>query len=146
MNIVLQEPTKPGAYVSELIDGRYQVLESSFYEGQYFIFDHQTDQIIRDKKGDNFELFSDLNAARHFIGAGAVVVKKKGQRIKGEKKATGYVKKGRKESALSYMKELLTKQSQLTDEKIVHMVKDKFPDSNYNASMVKFNRKKLAKG
>lgn len=142
MNIVLQEPTKPGAYVSELIDGRYQVLESSFYEGQYFIFDHQADQIIRDKKGDNFELFSDLNAARHFIGAGAVVVKKKGQRIKGEKKPA-YVKKGRKESALSYMKSLLTMNPLKNDEEIVLLVKNKFPDSNYNASMVKFNRKKL---
>lgn len=145
MNIVLQEPTKPGAYVSELIDGRYQVLESSFYEGQYFIFDHQTDQIIRDKKGDNFELFSDLNAARHFIGAGAVVVKKKGQRIKGEKKPA-YVKKGRKESALSYMKKLLTTNPEMSDNHIADNVKQMFPNSNYNASMVKFNRKKLAKG
>lgn len=145
MEIVLQSPLFDGGYVSELIDGRYQVLESKFYEGQYVIFDHKSEQIVRNKKGDFFEIFSDLNAARHFIGAGAVVVKKKGQRIKGEKKPA-YVKKGRKESALSYMKELLRTHGNTTDQQIADMVKKRFPESNYNASMVKFNRKKLVTG
>ncbi len=142
MEIVLQDPLFPGGYVSELIDGRYQVVESKLM-GAFSIFDHKSEILLRSKKGDVIETWPTANAARHFIGAGAIVEKKKGQRIAGTK-APAYVKKGRKESALSYMKELLTKQSQLTDEKIVRMVKDKFPDSNYNASMVKFNRKKLA--
>ena len=141
MNIVLQE-AKPGLYVSELIAGQYQVIESEFYEGQYYIFDHKSEQIIRNKKGDYFELFSDVNAARHFIGAGAVPQKKKGQRIKGEKKPA-YVKKGRKESALSYMKELLTLNPLKSDEEIALLIKNRFPESNYNKSMVKFNRKKM---
>jgi len=145
MHIVLQSPLFPGGYVSELIDGRYQVLESSFYEGKYVVFDHQTQVIIRDKKGDFFEMFSDVNAARAFVGAGAIPVKKTraGKIIKS---SGGYVKKGRKESALSYMKELLMTHGNTTDQAIADLVKKKFPDSNYNASMVKFNRKKLAKG
>lgn len=145
MEIVLQDPLFPGGYVSELIDGRYQVVESKLM-GAFSIFDHKSEILLRSKKGDVIETWPTANAARHFIGAGAIVEKKKkGQRIAGTK-APAYVKKGRKESALSYMKELLKSNIVQTDQTVADMVKKKFPDSNYNASMVKFNRKKLAKG
>lgn len=150
MNIILQEPLFDGGYVSELIEGRFQVLESRT-ANCFVIFDHEAGILMRNKKGDFFETFPNANAARHFIGAGAIVEKAprkskvaKAPKVAGEKKATGYVKKGRKESALSYMKELLKSHSNTTDQAIADMVKKKFPDSNYNASMVKFNRKKLS--
>lgn len=151
-NIILQEPLFDGGYVSELIDGRFQVMESRTARA-HVIFDHEQGILIRNKKGDMFETWPDVNAARHFIGAGAIVVKAprkskadkpaKAPKVAGEKKPA-YVKKGRKESALSYMKELLMSHGNTTDQAIADLVKKKFPDSNYNASMVKFNRKKLA--
>lgn len=149
MNIIMQEPLFDGGYCSELIDGRYQVLESRTARC-FVIFDHEGGILMRNKKGDFFETFESANAARTFIGAGAIAVKAEKTRkvrqpngVAFVEKKPAYVKKGRKESALSYMKELLTNQSALTNEKIVGMIKERFPDSNYNASMVKFNRKKL---
>lgn len=146
MNIIMQEPLFDGGYCSELIAGRYQVLESRTARC-FVIFDHEGGILMRNKKGDFFETFENANAARLFIGAGAIVEKKRKARqpngVAFVEKKPAYVKKGRKESALSYMKELLTNQSALTNEKIVGMIKERFPDSNYNASMVKFNRKKL---
>lgn len=147
MNIILQEPLFDGGYVSELIDGRFQVLESRTVQC-YVIFDHEQGILIRNKKGDFFETFTNVNVARAFIGAGAIVEKPsrkaKSPKVAGEKKpAVAYVKKGRKESALSYMKELLKDPANTNDVLVAAAVHKKFPDSNYNASMVKFNRKKL---
>lgn len=147
MNIILQEPLFDGGYVSELIDGRFQVLESRTSRC-FVIFDHEQGILFRNKKGDFFETFTDVNAARAFIGAGAIAVKparkSKAVKVAGEKKpAAVYVKKGRKESALSYMKELLKDPANTNDVLVAAAVHKKFPESNYNASMVKFNRKKL---
>lgn len=147
--IIMQEPLFDGGYCSELIAGRYQVLESRTAKC-FVIFDHQDGILMRNKKGDFFETYDNANAARLFIGAGAIVTKPKKNRLVRQpngvvfkEKAPAYVKKGRKESALSYMKELLSTHGNTSDVDIAAMIKQRFPASNYNASMVKFNRKKL---
>ncbi len=149
MNIILQEPLFDGGYVSELIDGRFQVLESRTTQC-FVIFDHEAGILMRNKKGDFFETFPNANAARHFIGAGAIVEKTRKTTVvkpaKEKKPAAAYVKRGRKESALSYMKELLKDPANTNDVLVAAAVHKKFPNSNYNASMVKFNRKKLMAG
>jgi hypothetical protein len=49
----------------------------------------------------------------------------------------------RGESALSYLKDLIKTNSALSDNDIAAMVQVKFPESKYNHSMVKYNRKKM---
>ena len=73
MTIVLQKPGSETLYVSDLIDGRFQVLESSAFRNYFYIYDHTKDDNLRNR--DNTVLyFTDPAAAvAHLTGAPAVV-------------------------------------------------------------------------
>jgi hypothetical protein len=157
-NIVLQT-FDDNRYCSGLLAGRYQIFESKFYENQYCVFDHKTQEVIRAKNNEYFMLFPSINSAEGYLGVDAnsapALTNKKGVRImnryKKDRKVTNSAPKvaakastrKRGESALSYLKDLIKTNSALSDHDIAAMVQAKFPESKYNHSMVKFNRKKM---
>lgn len=170
-NIVLQT-FDDNRYCSGLLAGRYQIFESKFYENQYCVFDHKTQEVIRAKNNEYFMLFPSINSAESYLGVDAnsapALTNKKGARImnryKKDRKVTNSAReetvkrlagdlqkkmaakvstRKRGESALSYLKDLIKTNSALSDHDIAAMVQAKFPESKYNHSMVKFNRKKM---
>jgi hypothetical protein len=159
-NIVLQT-FDDGRYCSGLLSGRYQIFASRFYEGQFTIFDHKIQEVIRSKSGDYFRLFNSVQEAEQFLGVDAnsvpALTNKKGEkRMKAAMKiAAAKIAKSapkmaakastrkRGESALSCLKSYLREHPDMSDIDIADRVKKAFPDSNYNHSMVKFNRKKM---
>lgn len=160
-NIVLQK-FEDGRYCSGLLAGRYQIFESRFYEGQYTIFDHKTQVVLRSKSGEYFMLFNSVQDAERYIGVDAnsvpALTNKKGEKkqkvamkIAAAKKANSAPKMAAKastrtrgESPLGYLKELIKTNSALSDHDIAKMVQEKYPECKYNHSMVKYNRKKMA--
>lgn len=137
-DLILQ--TNDGKFVSDLINDRYQVLESNFVPGKFYVYDLVSDVIPFREKDNSVTVFNTVDSAMKRING----VKEK--RIANSEPVKTVAKKGktRGESALSYLKSLIVEQGNLSNEEIAKMVKDRFPDSNYNHSMVKFNRKKLA--
>lgn len=138
-DMVLQK-AKPGLYVSELIKDRYQILESEFFPCHYYVYDLILEDIPFRGNDNSVMLFSSVKSAMNRIDG----VKEVKQKASHPNKTP--MKKGRTrgESALSYMKELLTTRGmELNNEAISKMIKERFPDSNYGPPMVKFNRKKL---
>ena len=159
-NIVLQK-FEDGRYCSGLLAGRYQIFESRFYEGQYTIFDHKTQVVLRSKSGEYFMLFNSVQDAERYIGVDAnsvpALTNKKGEKkqkvamkIAAAKKANSAPKmaakastKTRGESPLGYLKELIKTNSAMSDHDIAKLVQEKYPECKYNHSMVKYNRKKM---
>jgi hypothetical protein len=43
----IKQITRPGLFTSDMIAGRYQVMESDIFKGAYFIYDHTKDDILR---------------------------------------------------------------------------------------------------
>ena len=160
-NIVLQK-FEDGRYCSGLLANRYQIFESTFYEGQYTIFDHKTQEIIRKKNGEYFELFNSVQAAEQYIGVDAnsvpALTNKRGEKKRGVTVKTAATKKTNSvpkmaakvstktcgESPLGYLKSLIKANSDMSDHDIAKMVQEKYPECKYNHSMVKYNRKKMA--
>lgn len=159
-NIVLQK-FEDGRYCSGLLAGRYQIFESRFYEGQYTIFDHKTQVVLRSKSGEYFMLFNSVQDAERYIGVDAnsvpALTNKKGEKkqkvamkIAAAKKANSAPKMAAKastrtrgESPLGYLKELIKTNSAMSDHDIAKLVQEKYPECKYNHSMVKYNRKKM---
>lgn len=162
-NIVLQT-FDDDRYCSGLLAGRYQIMASSFYEGQYTVFDHKSQDIIRNKSGDFFQMFNSVQEAERFIGVDANSApevtntqptvansaKIKTSKYKSAPKSVKMVAKvsagKRGESPLGYLKELLRANSDMSDNDIAAMVQKKYPECKYNHSMVKYNRKKMYGG
>ena len=174
-NIVLQT-FEDGRYCSGLLGERYQIYASGFYEGQYCVFDHKTQEVLRDPKGDSFMFFNSVSDAGKFLGvdpnSAPVTTNKKGKQlsnlIKPEKSRHAFKQKAnsvrksnsepnsvakkaakvseRGQSPLGYLKELLRTNSELTNEAIAGMVQSMYPECKYNHSMVKYNRKKMYGG
>ncbi len=165
-NIVLQT-FDDDRYCSGLLGGRYQIMASSFYEGQYTVFDHKTQDIIRTKNGEFFQMFDSVEQAARFIGVDAnsapEITNKKGKdansvpkikvskpnsvkQTKPAKAAAKMTTRKRGESPLGYLKELLRTNSDADDKTIATLVQARYPDCTYNHSMVKYNRKKMYGG
>lgn len=66
-NMVLQNAVAPGLYVSGLIGDRFQILETQFVSGSYFVFDTTKDDNVRDKNGA-IQYFDSLEEAELFCG------------------------------------------------------------------------------
>lgn len=125
-----------GLYVSELIEDRYQILQSSVNK-EFFIYDHSKESNIVSNT-DSILYFDSIEAAERFI-----------KKTPPPKKVKTYINKTvtkkqsvRKETALSLMRDLILN-SELDDEQIAQKILETYPASTYNKSMVKFQRKKL---
>ena len=70
MTIVLQKPGTDNLYVSDLIDGRFQVLESSTFRNYFYIYDHSKDATVNGRGGTLYFTAS-ADALAHLAGAPA---------------------------------------------------------------------------
>lgn len=150
-DLVLQKPSKPGLYCSELLNGRYQIIQGGFYDGQYYyVFDHSKKDIVRMRNGEFFQLFQTIESAMKHLGiatnsestnseSNVITIRKEKPTM--QKSARG--RRDRGETALSFLRDTITSQGQLSDKEIAAIVKDKFPSSTYTNHYVKYIRKKM---
>ena len=141
MTITLQVQPD-GKYCSGLINDRFQILESWLYNEKYIIYDHTKENNLLDSQGSTL-IFSDKENAMNYIERLSGNSVSNTKKVKPEiVKKVGLKRRNRGESALSYLKELIMTTDH-NDHDIADKVKERFPQSNYNHSMVKFNRKKV---
>jgi hypothetical protein len=140
-------------FASELINDRYQVLESSSYDGQYYVYDLVEDVIPYRNTDNSIMTFESVEAATRRINnekpnsgnsARERTVKRMVQEVSNKIKKTIVKREStRGATALSCLKDYLKANPEMTDGEIAEKVKEAFPDSSYNHSMVKYNRKKM---
>lgn len=150
-NIILQEPEK-GMYCSELLNGKYQIIQSKFYDNKYYVFDHSANKwsgaIIRSTKSDGFQIFNSVTEAEVFLGISSESNPEKtaNKPAKGAKVTkSAPKKKERGQTAFSLLKHLIVT-TEMSDKEIADAVKAKYPNSTYTNHLVKYNRKKLVGG
>lgn len=153
MTIVMQHPGVEGLYVSDLIDGRYQVLQSSGIRTDFFIYDHAEDDNLRGR--DKMILrFKSADAAHAHLSAPAAPVVKpaKQPKVKAEKAprkarvvTAGEVdvreRKERKGSMLSVIRGMIRDGG--TDEEVFARLKAEHPNATYGLKTVVILRKEM---
>ena len=145
MTIVLQK-SDPGLYASDLINGQFQVIQSTAVKSDFFIYDHKKDDILRNRDQSTV-YFSSAAEGHSYLNDKAVVVKTtkvakvKVAKVKAEKLVKALVvtsdvrpRKERKGSVLSTIRALIAKggddQSVYAELKIAH------PDTTYGLKTV----------
>jgi len=124
-------------FVSEVISDRYQILESTINH-EFFVWDTVRGDNLRNKDG-SILYFAAAEAARHYVsGTKAPRKRTKAEPVKAAKVTQ------RKVSAAAVMRELI-KTTDMCDEQILEKMKEVAPTSTYNLSIIKWNRKQLAK-
>jgi len=149
----IKQVNRPGLYTSDIINERYQVLESEAFKGSYFVYDLVKDDMIRRQDG-GCNYFETLDAAMAVAtGLGMVAKAVKVKQPKAEKiavvkepKATGAEPKPKKGSANGTIIELI-KTTQMTDDEISAEVMRLFPDcKTCKPYDVKYRRRKVEAG
>ena len=153
MTKLIKQASRPGLYTSDIINERYQVLESEAFKGSYFVYDLVKDDMIRRHDG-GCNYFESLDAAMAVAtGLGMVAKAVKVKQPKAEKiavvkesKATGAEPKPKKGSANGTIIELI-KTTQMTDDEISAEVMRLFPDcKTCKPYDVKYRRRKVEAG
>lgn len=162
MTIVMQRDI-PGLYTSDLIDGRFQVIQSSGIRTHFFIYDHTKDENVTDRLG-MLVRFTSADAAHDFLAGrssnDAAVVKVKTSKVKvvktpkvkaekAPRKArmvtAGAVdvreRKERKGSTLSIIRDLIRKGGD--DEAVFKELKELIPNATYGLKTVVILRKEM---
>jgi hypothetical protein len=149
----IKQVNRPGLYTSDIINERYQVLESEAFKGSYFVYDLVKDDMIRRQDG-GCNYFESLDAAMAVAtGLGMVAKAVKVKQPKAEKiavvkepKAAGAEPKPKKGSANGTIIELI-KTTQMTDDEISAEVMRLFPDcKTCKPYDVKYRRRKVEAG
>jgi hypothetical protein len=146
----VKQVARPGLYVSDVIDDRFQVLESDVIKGSFLVYDGIKDDIVRAKDGST-QYFDTLESAM-IVAEGLTPV----QKTKREPKDTKPIKvpviktsskpKTRKPSANSMIIELI-KTTELSDEEISTKVLEVFADCKFITPYgVKYRRRKIDAG
>jgi len=140
----IKQVNRPGLYVSDIINERYQVLESEAFKGSYFVYDLVKDDMIRRQDG-GCNYFETLDAAMAVAtGLGMVAKAIKVKQPKPEKIAVA--KQPKKGSANGTIIELI-KTTQMTDDEISAEVMRLFPDcKTCKPYDVKYRRRKVEAG
>jgi hypothetical protein len=158
MTKLIKQANRPGLYVSDIINERYQILESEVFKSSYFVYDLVKDDMIRSNDGSckYFDSLDSAMAVATGLGmvAKAVKVKQpKPEKIK-EPKAAGKRDelqaagrpKPKKGSANGTIIELI-KTTQMTDAEISAEVMRLFPDcKTCKPYDVKYRRRKVEAG
>ena len=158
MTKLIKQANRPGLYVSDIINERYQVLESEAFKGSYFVYDLVKDDMIRRQDGacNYFETLDAAMAVATGLGMVAKVVKVKQPKVEKikEPKAAGKRDepeaagrpKPKKGSANGTIIELI-KTTQMTDDEISAEVMRLFPDcKTCKPYDVKYRRRKVEAG
>jgi hypothetical protein len=148
----IKQASRPGLYTSDIINERYQVLESEAFKGSYFVYDLVKDDMIRRQDG-GCNYFESLDAAMAVAtGLGMVAKAVKVKQPKPEKIAVVKVPKTtaepkpKKGSANGTIIELI-KTTQMTDDEISAEVMRLFPDcKTCKPYDVKYRRRKVEAG
>lgn len=154
----IKQVNRPGLYTSDIINERYQILESEAFKGSYFVYDLVKDDMIRRRDGGCNYLESLDAAMAVATGLGMVAKAVKVKQPKVEK--TAAVKapkepkapkvagepKAKRPSVGTTMGDLI-KTTQLTDEEISAELLKLFPDSkSCKPYDVKYRRRLIAAG
>lgn len=161
----VKQADREGLYTSDIIGGRYQVLESDVFRGSYFVFDLTTEDMLRSKDGSTnyFDAVESATAVAEGAAPAAMVAKavkvkqpkpvreQKSKPVK-EKKAESVTSsdtaapKPKKGSANAMILELI-KTTELSDEEISAEVLKVYPDCKTTKPYdVKYRRRKVAAG
>jgi hypothetical protein len=146
---------RPGLYVSDVISGRFQVLESDVFKGSYIVYDGIKDDIARSKDGST-QYFDTLDSAKAvaegLTPAQTVKTKREPKAPKTAKPAKDPVVKApsepktRKPSANGMIIELI-KTTKLSDDEISVKVLEVFADCKTAKPYdVKYRRRKVEAG
>jgi hypothetical protein len=157
----IKQVNRPGLYTSDIINERYQVLESEAFKGSYFVYDLVKDDMIRRRDGGCNYLESLDAAMAVATGLGMVAKAVKVKQPKAEKTAAVKEPKTPKEpkapkepgepkakrpSVGTTMGDLI-KTTQLTDEEISAELLKLFPDSkSCKPYDVKYRRRLIEAG
>jgi hypothetical protein len=154
----IKQASRPGLYTSDIINERYQVLESEAFKGSYFVYDLVKDDMIRRLDGgcNYFETLDAAMAVATGLGMAAKVIKVKQPKVEKikEPKAAGKHDepqaagrpKPKKGSANGTIIELI-KTTQMTDDEISAEVMRLFPDcKTCKPYDVKYRRRKVEAG
>jgi hypothetical protein len=151
----VKQVARPGLYVSDVIGGRFQVLESDVFKGSYIVYDGTKDDITRSKDGSTqyFDTLESATAvAEGLTPAQVVKTKREPKAPKAAKPAKDpAVKvptepKTRKPSANGMIIELI-KTTKLSDDEISVKVLEVFADCKTAKPYdVKYRRRKVEAG
>lgn len=159
MTIVMQR-SMPDLYTSDLIDGRFQVIQSSAIRTNFFIYDHAKDDNLRHRDGTILHFASAELAHAHLAGAPAKSDAKvakparepKAPKVKAEKaprkarvvtagEVEVRVRKERKGSKLTVIRNLIREGG--TDKEVLARLRANHPNIGYNLSTVSNLRKQM---
>lgn len=160
MTIVMQR-SMPGLYTSDLIDGRFQVIQSSAIRTNFFIYDHTKDDNLRHRDGTILHFASADEAHAYLSGdrqkpAAAKPVREpkapKAPKAKAEKAprkarvvTAGEVdvreRKERKGSMLSVIRAMIRDGG--SDEEVFARLKAEHPNATYGLKTVVILRKEM---
>lgn len=165
MTKVIKQSDREGLYTSDVIGGRYQVLESDVFRGSYFVYDLTKDDMLRQRDGST-KYFDDVAGAMA-VAEGATpsdtakpakepkapkpakepkVKEPKVTEPKPAKEPKAAEPKGKKPSANSMIIELI-KTTKMTDDEISAEVLKIFPDCKTTKPYdVKYRRRKVEAG
>lgn len=144
---LIKQASRPGLYTSDIINERYQVLESEAFKGSYFVYDLVKDDLIRRRDGGCNYLDS-LDAAMDVVnGLGPIAKTAKVKQPKPEKvKKPKTVKaasegKGRAGSKLTFIRDLIRRGG--TDVDVFKLFREQYPSSTYSFKTVSILRKDM---
>lgn len=161
MTIVMQR-SMPGLYTSDLIDGRFQVIQSSAIRSNFFIYDHTKDDNLRNRDGTVMHFATAEDAHAHLSAPAASATKPvkqakapkapKEPKVKVEKAprkarvvTAGEVdvreRKERKGSMLSVIRAMIRDGG--SDEEVFARLKAEHPNATYGLKTVVILRKEM---
>jgi uncharacterized protein YdeI (BOF family) len=159
----IKQITRPGLFTSDMIAGRYQVMESDIFKGSYFIYDHTKDDILRGRDSSTI-YFDDVDQAMAEVSNDEVKVTRIAKAPKAPKapkaakvakdpvvKETKVAKapKAPTEKRVSVHGTIveLIKTTELTDEEISAKIMADFPEAKTARVIdVRYRRRKIAAG
>ncbi len=155
---LIKQVNRPGLYVSDIINDRYQILGSEAFKGAYFVYDLVKDDMIRRRDGgcnylDSIEAAMEIVNGIGPIAKTAKVKQPKPEKVKKPKtiKAASEGKaspaaperrgKGRAGSKLTFIRDLIRKGG--TDVDVFKLFREQYPSSTYSFKTVSILRKDM---
>ena len=155
MTNIIMQTAREGLYASDVIGGRYQVLESDVFRASYFVYDLAKDDMLRSRDG-SCKYFDDLTSAMA-VAEGATPAEaprkakapktvKEPKEPKAAKEPKSTEPKVKKPSANSMIIDLI-KTTKLSDDEISAEIVKNFPDcKTCKPYDVKYRRRKVDAG
>jgi hypothetical protein len=138
--MIVKQKVREGFYASEVIENRFQVLESDIMPGSFMVYDLVKDDAIRGRDG-TIAYMTSVDAAMA-VAKGMAVPTVRAKAAKSSPKEK--VARSKAPSANGLMNDLL-KTTELSDAEISERVAQEFPGCTYcKPYHVKYRRKQLA--